>query len=288
MDETVSFDEKTLMIEALKGFKGIGKFFKAFDNIKIGDAEALDKLEHALKAIPPGETIIKALEENIANAKTFLNEAKNIRIHTFKQHETEYIKQLQSDGKQIREYDGGWRIGKIKMEVKPELARIRVLYNNEVIINWKPISSKDDFIAMEEKGLSLLESQRLNENDVINVFYEAYKQASARRANNVKTALILDFYRETRIALIRKNLDTKPLHAKIDKYLDFTKWAFLYNLDIYRAMGSNVPEDKRLGLQTGSMQEVSKEKKGMVVNGLNPNDEYKVMCYVISAKGSCR
>jgi len=90
---------------------------------------------------------------------------------------------------------------------------------------------------------------------------------------------MLDFYKEVRIALIRNCLVKKPT-SKIDKYLDFPLWAFLYNLDIYRSL--EIPIEQKLGFQTGSQVESS---KGLVINGLNPQDDYKVMCYVIPPCG---
>jgi hypothetical protein len=291
VNEPGIFDEKKQMTDLVKSFKDILRFTNSFKEIKSDKIDALERLEKAVKGIPPSiDTFIIALEENRSNAKKFIEKAKAIRSESFKRHEAEYIKSLNSESKPVREYSNGWRTGKLMIKVRPGLSKIKILYNEQVLINWTSVNSKEDFIDLENRANDMLSAQVIPEQDIIDVFFEAFKQAKNHLSGKANSYLVpvLDFYKEVRIALIRKLLENKGSAAKIDRYHKFPLWAFLYNLDIYRSLGSKVPDNKRLGLQTGSMQEAS-QNKGLVVNGLNPNDEYKVMCYVIAIqRGSGR
>ena len=283
---TPDFDEKTQLNELLKSFKGSFKFINSIGNIKPGKADSIEKLEKVVKEIPAPEVLVQALEENITLLKKFIEQAKALRINNFSRYEAEYLKELKVEGKPVRESSNGWRIGKLEIKVKPDLCKVRVLYNNEVLINWTPVNSKDDFILLETKANSMLEHKAIGENDLVDIFWEAYRQAVFHRSDKSNTILvpIRDFYKEVQIALFRKMLEGKKTSTKRVKHLEFPIWAFLYNLDIYRSMGAKIPENKKISLQTGSMQETS-QGKGLVVNGLTPHDEYKVMCYVVAVKG---
>ena len=286
MDRINAFDENNQIIGLLKTFKEFSKYLKAFQSIKPGEANAIEKFERAIKELPAPELLIKALEENITAGRKFIEEVRDIRAQSFKKHETEYIKDLKTEGKHIREYSGGWRVGKLQINVKPELSKVRILFNGEILINWSNISSKTDFAVFEAKADSMLDRESIPGNEIIDILWESFRQSLSHMPDKTNTSLvpIRDFYKEVRIALLRKFLDGKNPTVKIDKHLEFPIWAFLYNLDIYRSLGSKIPDNKKLGLQTGSMQEVS-QGKGLVVNGLDPYDEYKVMCYVFAVRG---
>lgn len=82
------------------------------------------------------------------------------------------------------------------------------------------------------------------------------------------------------MALVRHELEGQPPDRKL-RWGELPRWAFLYNLDRYRALGAAVPEARRLGLQTGSQQE--SRGFGMVVNGLDAQQDYKTMSFVVPA-----
>jgi hypothetical protein len=284
------FDEKKQMAHVVKSFKDLFRFTNPFKDIRADKTDALEKLEKAIKGINPSNTLVSSIEENLITAKKFIEKAKNIRSESFKRHEAEYIKSLHSENKPVREYSSAWRMGNLMIKVRPGLSKIKILYNDQTLINWTSVNSKEDFIDLENRANAMLKDYILPENELIDVFYDAFKEAKNHLSVKANASLvpILDFYKEFRISLIRKLLESKGSAAKIDKYQRFPLWAFLYNLDIYRSLGSKVPDNKRLGFQTGSMQETS-QNKGLVVNGLNPNDDYKVMCYVIPIlRGSVR
>lgn len=286
MENNNTFDEKSLMNDILKELKGISKFFNTFDAIKVNGADSLEKLEKALQGIPEENVLAKALGESVDSARKFVEDAKAVRVKTFKKYESEYIKQAISEGKSVREYRNGWRVGCLEIDEKPEASKVRILYNGEVLIPWSPILSKEDFIVLEDKAMTTLKAEILEFNKMTEIFWEAYRQAFIHRAANDDFNIVpmMNFYREVRIALVREFFEGKNPNSKITKYIEFPKWAFLYNLDIYRSLITKVPENKRLSFQTGSQQEVS-QNKGMIINGLNPNEEYKIMCYVLATKG---
>lgn len=280
------FDEVKAIKDLQKDVKGIVKYFDAVIKLKTGDAEVLDQLAKALKNLPPAEDITQAVEELRGKGKTVVEMARQQRADGFKRCETAFIRQAREEGKSIREFTQGWRVGPLELQVKREEARASFLYNGESVLKWQAISSADDLLTMEEKALKLLEQVALPEDILVNIFWEAYREAGRRKTKGLNQSLVLlaDLYREVRIALIRHSLNGKTPQKKLTQYTEFPKWAFLYNLDLLRALGATVPAEQRLVLQTGSMNEVSKGK-GFVVNGLDAMNEYKVMVYVTTASG---
>lgn len=279
------FNEVQAIKDFQKDVKNIAKYLDTFTKLKTADAEVLDKLRKALKALPQSEIMVQAIEELRSNGTVLLETAYQQRADGFKRCETTYIHMAKEEGKLVREFTQGWRVGPLELQVKREEARASSLYNGETLIKWQPVSSADDLAAMEKKALSMLEQAALSEELLVNVFWEAYQEAGRRnRGFNQSLVQLADLYREVRITLIRHSLDGKAPQKKLDQYTDFPKWAYLYNLDLLRALGSKVPAEQRLAFQTGSMNEVSKGK-GFVLNGLDAMNEYKVMVYVSAASG---
>lgn len=275
------FDEKAVLKELQKDFNKIQKYFEIFTKIKASDSEALDVLDKAIKGAPTGQTLSCAYDDLKVRAIEFLAEARKHREKDFRRIETEFIKLSKENGKDVRESSGGWRIGVLELRSNPELSKVQFLYNRDVIIPWQSVSSVEDFIKVENSTLAMLDKIALSEEILSAIFLEAYQQALVRSAKtDPKIVPIFGLYKETRIALVRHFFSKKAPNAKLDQFYDFPRWAFLYNLDRYRTYSNSLPIQERLGLQTGSQQEVS-QGKGMVVNGLDPLQDYKVMCYVI-------
>ncbi|NLY42549.1 MAG: hypothetical protein GX066_00945 [Clostridiaceae bacterium] len=281
MEQNLTLNEKEQLNEVIRILKSTFKFFSTIERIKTNDVNVLEKLEKFLKEIPEPDVLSCALYENVDIVKKTLDEIKSNRSQSFKRIEAEYIRSLKTEGKVYREKARGWRIGCLEINTAPELSKIRILYNGEVLINWTYVSSKEDIVALEKKALNMLDSQLIPEEELIESFWDAYQQAvSKNKSTDSRLVPIKEFYKEVRITLIRRYLESKKIAAKLDKYVEFPLWAFLFNLDKYRALGKSIPENKRLALQTGSMQETS-HGKGLVVNGLNPDEDYKMMCYVV-------
>ena len=92
-----------------------------------------------------------------------------------------------------------------------------------------------------------------------------------------------DFYRGVRVALVRSELADQAPEKRL-RWAELPRWAFLYNLDRYRAHVTEVSEGQRLGLQTGSQQE--SRQFGMVVNGLDAAQDYRTMCFIVPFGGA--
>ena len=86
-----------------------------------------------------------------------------------------------------------------------------------------------------------------------------------------------DLYRAFRVALVERELKQGRPDKKL-AWAECPKWAFLYNLDRYRQLGSTAGEE-RLTFETGSQQD-QVNGLGMTLNGLSQEQEYKVCCWV--------
>ncbi len=103
---------------------------------------------------------------------------------------------------------------------------------------------------------------------------EFLKSAQAKREQfNVQSVPAVDFLKELNVVLYRKSLQKKSPKLK-----DTSKWVFLYNIDLYYSNLREVPSGKRLSLEAGSQMEISKGK-GILLNGLDAGQDYKVYCY---------
>lgn len=280
---TEEFDEINSIKDLQKDAKNIGKYFDAIVRLKPGDTEVLNQLRQALQALPPAEELSQMADELRNQGKSLLDRACQLRAAGFKRWETAFIRQARETGKSVREFTRGWRVGPLELQVKPEEALARFLYNGEILVKWQPVNNADDLMEMENRAILMLDNLTLPVELLVNVIWEAYQEAGRRNQyGNHALVPIAELYREVRINLIRHSLAGKAPQKKLDQYLDFPKWAFLYNLDLLRALGAIVPLDKRLVWQTGSIAEVSKGK-GFILNGLEAMNEYKVMVYVSAA-----
>jgi hypothetical protein len=54
---------------------------------------------------------------------------------------------------------------------------------------------------------------------------------------------------------------------------------FLYNLDVLFLTIEQISLEERLSRETGSQHEI-RQGKGIVLNGLQANDDYKFFCYL--------
>ena len=250
--------------------------------VRPSDPKALERLDAALRRLPAGELLGQEVDQLRERASRFLDEARRARVAAFRPLEAEYVRTAREQGKQLRERANGWRIDMLALELQREQARARFLYNREVLVPWSPVGGAEDLARLEERARALLEKAAYSDDMLREVFWNAYERARARRQQGRKgreeTVPILDFYRAVRVALVDYELaDEKP--DKRLRYGELPRWAFLYNLDRYRAQAAGMPEARRLGLQTGSQQE--SRTIGVVVNGLDAQQDYKTMCYIV-------
>lgn len=280
-------DEKATLKEIITQFQKLAKPLEAISKLKPGDAETLIKLEAALKALASGAAFGSALDEVAGRASALVAEARKARVQAFGRLETAFIKSAEAEGKSIRELDNGWRIGGLELQVEREQSRARVLLNREILLSWAPIQDSADLPNLVGTAAALLEKAALPEQELISLFFEAYEVARDARRRHGAPAFhrvpVLQLYREFHLARARRELEAGKPGKKIST-LEVPLWAFLYNLDRYRALGAAVPEEQRLGMETGSQKEAS-SGMGVVINGLDARRDYQVICYIVPVKG---
>ncbi|MEA2511520.1 MAG: hypothetical protein QOJ59_1007 [Thermomicrobiales bacterium] len=260
----------------------------AVAKINVNSPEALDEIDRALEKLPDGETFGRALDEVRTSLRQAVEQTRTERSQAFSRIEADYIREAREKGQSTREVQHGWRVGKLEMQHRRAQSQVRFLYNHEVLVDWKPIRDLDDLQKREQAAEKLLAGAELPSEMLVEVFWDAYAHVRERRsrtgAARPEMVPILDFYREFRLALVRHELTGQKPDRKL-KYAEFPLWTFLYNLDRYRALGAAVPAERRLALATGSQQDVA-AKRALSVNGLDANDDYKIMCYVQAQPGT--
>ncbi len=283
----LEFDEVQAIKDLKKEAQTIIRTFNTFIRVKVSEVEVLEKLNRALDSMPSAADMAAVTEEFQARAQSVLEVARQERIDNFRRIETGYIQRVRESGKLLREVNSGWRIGPLEMQVEREFGRISFWYNRERLVKGKSIATVEDIEKIEEKSLNMLKKAAIPAEILSQVFWEAYQEAQKKSTRKRKASLVslTDFYRELRIVLVRHKIAGRvALSRKITQYADFPRWTFLYNLDLYRGLAQEIEETKRLALQTGSMSEVNKGN-GYVINGLEAQNEYKTMCYVLPMSG---
>lgn len=250
-------------------------------------ADALDQYDLALKRLPTGEALARALDEARSELERAVQHTRTERSLSFGRIEAGFVRAAREAGAGTREISNGWRIGRLALELRRPQARARVLYNHEVLVDWKPIRSVEDLQRLQQAADKLLTGTELPAEMLANVYWDAYVQLRDRQARPGKarpeSVAILDLYGEVRSTLVRYELEGQKPDRKL-KYAEFPRWAFLYNLDRLRALGADMPAGRRLSLATGSQQEAT--RIGVSVNGLDAGDDYKTMCYVQAQPGA--
>jgi len=279
------FNETQSFKEIQKEAKSLSKWFENIAKIKASDPQALAQLDKALQTLPDDTEFIHLYQAYKNKAQSFVTTARQNRANNIKRLISTYIRDAQQSGKTTREFIKGWRIGPLELQINFEQAMISFYYNQENLTKWQSVGSVEDIKKAEAAALTLLEKAALPPELLTRVFWEAYLEARKRNSRSMDESLVAinDFYREVRIALVRSRFETKKPHVKLDRFVEFSKYAFLYNLDLYRAMTSQIPAEIKLAWQTGSMSEVNKGN-GVVVNGLNAANEYRFICYVKQAQ----
>ena len=279
----MSTDTGTLK-DALAQFGKVVQPLVAVTKVKASAPDALESLEAALKRLSSGETFGQALEEARGSIERAVEETRRERVLAFKRIEADFVRAAQHARKSLREQNDGWRIGMLELQFKRKHAQARARYNHEVVVDWMAIGRREDLDKLETEAEGKLAAAAFPDEMLTAVFWDAYAQERQRRTMEGKARAeqipILDFYREVRATLVRHELAGQKPDKRL-QHVDLPRWRFLYNLDRYRAIVLGLPEGQRLGLQTGSQQEVARGL-GLSVNGLDATLDYKTMCYVIA------
>lgn len=251
--------------------------------VKLGTAETLEKLDLALTRLPSGDAFGQKIDELRKKAREVVAKARRERIQNFRQIETNFLKSIRDQCQSFREQANGWRIGPLELQVRPEQAQCRWLFDREVIAEWSSISSLETLQRSMTKSIEILNKAALPESVLKDIFWEAYQECVRLQQGgkaNPELIPLPKFYRQLRLTLVGRDLAQRP--DKKLSHAEFPKWMFLYNLDLYRRLSPSLFINKRLVFQTGSQQET--ESFGMVTNGLDPSEDYKKVCYIL--KGS--
>lgn len=283
--QTDLFDEPGTLKTLQRDAQAIAKQFEGLAKLKPGDADALEHLEKALKSLPTGEQIARAVDELRNRGNAALSTARTTRAEGFGRIEAEFIRRQRETGVTVREAGNtSWRVGPFELELQRENSRARLLYNRDPMTSWKAIGSQQDLEKLIAEATKSLESAALPESELPDVLWDAYehlRRANARADGGAVRVPLLEFFREIRVVLARHELRSGKPDRKLTR-VELPRWAFLYNLDRYRRLLPNLPAERRLSFETGSQHD---HQKGlaMVVNGLDANADYKPYCYVYSS-----
>ncbi len=266
---------KSVQLEA----KRLVKALEPLAAVRPGRADTLDALTAAVKKLPAGEEFAAAVEKLRATAEEAISAIQEERQEGFGRCVAAYIGRAREAGTPISEASSGWRVGPLLIELDHASARARACYNHEVVVGWNPVSSADDLQALEQQALKALESKAIPEASLPELFLSAYRNAPSR-AEASPTVPIDDFLMQLRVELFRQQLAGRPDRrvAATALAVDMPLWAFLYNIDRYRALPVRDGQP-RLGFQSCAMRE-TQQGHGVTINGLRPTDDYRRVCYV--------
>lgn len=258
-----------------RGLSALAQQFTAAAKIDLEKPSGLADLDQYLKKLPPTEVLASKIDELRSQATQAAQEEKKRRTYGFGAVESEFI-QLVKPSYPLREKDSGWRIGPLEVEVNRDIAKARVLYNHEEIVPWRGVGSAQDLKMLFEDGLKKLESAKWDEERFSKLLQRAF-DAAARKAHGADPQAripIGDVHRQVRLELVSDELQHKPDKKLTDTA--FPRWAFAYNLDLYRRR--NEERGSQLLFETGSQQE--QRTLGYSLNGLDAEEDTKTFCFM--------
>jgi len=261
----------------------IEKKISAIRFIKPKDPKFLEKLESYQKTLPRGAEIGPILDEVSKKLKDYIESSNKNRLSFFRPLINQYINSLQGRNIVYRMIDNTlFRVGCLEIETQPEKGNIRILFNKNTILPWTPVREMNDIESSIQAAHAKLKEMEVPLDEFSRMLHYAYHKVRARqekeRKPNPDYVMLKPLHSEILVELFKRQLKGKKnLNVKM-KDIFFPDWAFLYNLDLYRAKLSQIPEEKRLLFETGSQSET--EKYGVVLNGLTAQSEYKKFCYL--------
>lgn len=251
--------------------------------IKPGRVDEVEQIQEALRGLPDPQAVADAVSEIRRLAAQYTRDTLERRRDHYGRIEAEFVRRKKADKVAIREVADGWRVGPVYLR-RDNAGRVAAVYNHEELIPFRPIARFDDLEGLEREALRQLNESRLSDEALTERFWEAYRICASRPPEG-RLVPIREFYVEVRLAIVRQELGKGRPDRKLTATTEFPVWAFLYNLDSYIALGGKVPEDKRVGLQTGSQAQQAKNM-AMTTNGLDADGDYKAYCFVVSGRSS--
>jgi hypothetical protein len=268
--EELSKLQKELIQQILGPLQRISK-------INLSRPEKLDDLEKALDSQPSGQVFGGMIEEWVKKLKLAIDSERAYRSLEFWRIFNEFIRTIKDSGVKTREFSKSWRVGPLEVGLRPDLSKVQMSYNEQVVMPWKVTTTAEMLKAMYDGAIEKLNKNQIKAEAFIDAMWEAYEYLKSKQMKgdlfNVQSVPAVEFLNELNVVIYRKSLE-----KKVSKLKDTSKWVFLYNIDLYFSVLREIPSEKKLSLEAGSQHEISKGK-GILLNGLDAGQDYKFYCY---------
>jgi hypothetical protein len=266
--------------------KDLIKIVKKIDGIKYikpQNPKFLEKLEAYQKSLPRGSDIGPLLDGISFRLRDYIEEKKQYRAKNFQPLINEFLESLRTKQRDYRIIENTlFRVGWFEMETQPVNGTIRILFDKNVILPWRPVHNLGEIESCFQECTNQLKDVEIPIDKFSNMLYQCYQrlrtEQEKKRKPNSRFVLLKSIHEEMLIELFRTQVKGKKnLNVKF-KDIFFPEWAYQYNLERYRSQMSEIPDEKRLLFETGSQADT--EKFGIVLNGLSAQSDYKKFCYI--------
>lgn len=245
--------------------------------VNLNKPDKLEELNKFLGLLPSGEMLGGALEEWRKRVRAAIEAERVARTEEYLKILNEFIRAQKEQGTKVREFSRSWRVGLLEVRLRPDRSEIQFSYNEEKVADWRAVTTAGDLASLYEAAVQKLKKSEIPPGVLADAMRETYEFMLSRQSKtelfNSRSVPAVDFLKELNVVLYRKSLE-----KKVPKLKDASKWVFLYNIDLYFSKLREVPSGQRLSLEAGSQLEISKGK-GILLNGLDAAQDYKVYCY---------
>ncbi len=268
------------LIKLHKEYQQIYRPYQALTKIKLNKSDGFEKFDRALGELPSDDVFCKRMNEWRNKITSLIASEKNRRQESFGKLFNDFVRGLRSSRSiPVREFSTTkWRIGQFEINLRPVQSQVTFSYDNELIKNWTTVLSVDDMNQLYSSMENKLKECEINWQIFCDALWDAYeclkKKQEIDGISNYQSVPIKEIIKETMVVLYRYSLDKKIARLK-----DESKWIFQYNLDLYFTRSKDIPSGKRVSRESGSQDEIRKGK-GLMLNGLNADDDYKIFCYL--------
>lgn len=246
------------------------------------DTDAVDRLLGLLAKLPPADAMGNELAELVQNAQHTCSTLVQERAESFGRNLAAFVRDQRTAGTVVKETAGGaWRVGALLMETKPSAGAVRLAYNQSPLDKaWTVVSTPEAIMKCYQSGCAALAQLDALQLPLARVTWEAFQhlKATGQAGPDGKRAPVRAFATELRIAIVRE-LVTRNKKKDAGQLACGAEWQTFYLIDRYRDLLRTRQQAPRVVFETGSMQETS--KMGVMLDGLSPESEYRVYCYVV-------
>jgi hypothetical protein len=281
MDE--NFDMKKEFDFIKKDILRIIKPLYGIQDINCNNPDFVVKINDYINKLPKSDDLRKSYDETKNRLINYSNKIETYSKQSFAKMINQYQQNLQKRDIKFRLVDNNrLRVDCLEIELKIEKGQIRVLYNKITIIPWVSIHSSQELEKYEKQALKRLKDCEIDQKILPIVVKKSYERVYFYRKRNNKTNPHLVSIKNLHKVLIKEvfnyQIDNRRSYNSEFKGVFLPEWAFVYNLDRYRSMMQSIAPEFQLSFETGSQSQT--EKEGVVLNGLNPNFDYKKFCFL--------